>query len=184
MRLPIATPLVAGLMGPGHVGRLAAVETLAGGKAAVGSAAPAALAATANAGASADAARADHAHQRPLESICIAIGDEVTPITAGTAKVTIHLPYAFTVTGVFAELAVAQVSGSPITFDINEGGASILSTGLTIDNGEEHSGTAATAAVIYDSSLAQYAKITIDVDQIGDGTAKGAKVWLIGRQAG
>ena len=43
--------------------------------------------------------------------------------------------------------------------------------------------TAATAAVISDSALADDAEITIDVDQIGDGTAKGLKVYLIGKKA-
>jgi hypothetical protein len=34
--------------------------------------------------------------------------------------------------------------------------------------------------VISDTSLADDAEITIDIDQIGDGTAKGLKVILIG----
>jgi hypothetical protein len=34
-----------------------------------------------------------------------------------------------------------------------------------------------------DTSLAKGAKITIDIDQIGDGTAKGLKVYLIGWRA-
>ena len=64
--------------------------------------------------------------------------------------------------------------------DINEAGTSIISTKLTIDNTEKTSVTAATAAVISDASLADDAEITIDIDQIGDGTAKGLKVTLIG----
>ena len=40
--------------------------------------------------------------------------------------------------------------------------------------------TASTSAVINDSSLADDAEITIDIDQVGDGTAKGLKVTLIG----
>ena len=93
------------------------------------------------------------------------------------------MPYAFTLTDVRASLATAQSCGSIFTVDINEGGASILSTKLTIDNGEKTSTTAATAAAISDAELADDAEITIDIDQIGDGTAKGLKVALIGRRA-
>jgi hypothetical protein len=93
------------------------------------------------------------------------------------------MPHAMTLTGVRASLSTAQASGSIFTVDINEGGTSVLSTKLTIDNTEKTSTTAATAAVISDSALADDAEITIDIDQIGDGTAKGLKVVLIGTRA-
>lgn len=141
------------------------------------------LAATAAAGTSLKYARSDHAHQRQLESIIIACGDETTAITAGNAKVTFRMPYAFTLTAVRASLTTAQASGNIFRVDINEGGTSILSTLITIDNTEKTSTTAAAAAVISDTALADDAEIVIDVDQIGDGTAKGLKVTLIGRQS-
>lgn len=112
--------------------------------------------------------------------IPIAVSDETTALTAGTAKVTFRMPFAFALTEVRASLTTAQASGSIFTVDINEGGTSILSTKLTIDNTETTSKTAATVAVISDSSLADDAEITIDIDQVGDGTAKGLKVYLIG----
>lgn len=118
----------------------------------------------------------------PTESIIIAIGDETTPLTTGTAKVTFRMPYAFTLTGIRASLTTAQASGSIFTVDVNEGGASILSTKLTIDNTEKTSTTAATAPVISDTALADDAEITIDIDQIGNGTAVGLKVVMIGHQ--
>jgi hypothetical protein len=34
--------------------------------------------------------------------------------------------------------------------------------------------------VISDSSIAADGEITVDIDQVGDGTAKGLKVYLIG----
>lgn len=74
----------------------------------------------------------------------------------------------------------AWFSGSIFTVDVNEGGTSILSTKLTIDNTEKTSTTAVTAPVISDTSLANDSEITIDIDQVGDGTAKGLKVYLIG----
>lgn len=114
------------------------------------------------------------------ESIILAASDETTALTTGTSKVTFRMPYAFTVSSVRASLTTAQTSGSIFTVDINEGGTTILSTKLTIDNTEKTSTTAATAPVISDTSLADDAEITIDIDQVGNGTAKGLKVALIG----
>lgn len=116
--------------------------------------------------------------QKPTESIIVALGDETTAITVGGAKVTFRMPYAFTVTEVRASLTTISSSGLP-TFDINEAGASILSTTLTINASEKTSTTAVTAAVISDSALADDAEITIDVDVAGTGAA-GAKIYLIG----
>ena len=115
----------------------------------------------------------------PVE-IQLAASDETTALTTGTAKVTFRMPHAMTLTSVRASLTTAQASGSIFTVDINEGGASILSTKLTIDNTEKTSTTAATPAVISDTALADDAEITIDIDQIGDGIAKGLKITLIG----
>lgn len=115
---------------------------------------------------------------RHYEAITVAISDETTAITTGTAKITFRMPFAFTLTEVRASLATASSSGTP-TFDINEGGTTILSTKLTIDANEKTSTTAATPAVISDTSLADDAEMTIDVDTAGTG-AKGAKVTLIG----
>ena len=114
------------------------------------------------------------------EAIQLAASDETTALTTGTAKVTFRMPHAMTVTGVRASLTTAQASGSIFTVDINESGTSILSTKLTIDNTEKTSTTAATPAVISDTALADDAEITIDIDQIGNGTATGLKITLIG----
>ena len=119
--------------------------------------------------------------QGPAEVIGIAVSDEETALTTGNAKVTFRMPFAMTLTAVRASLSTASTSGLP-TFDINEGGTTILSTKLTIDANEKTSTTAATAAVISDSALADDAEITIDIDVAGTG-AKGAKVYLIGRRA-
>jgi hypothetical protein len=118
----------------------------------------------------------------PVELV-VAASDETTALTTGTAKVTFRMPHAMTLTGVRASLSTAQASGSIFTVDINEGGTTVLSTKLTIDNTEKTSTTAATPAVISDSALADDAEITINIDQIGDGTAAGLKVVLIGTRA-
>jgi hypothetical protein len=115
-----------------------------------------------------------------VSAIPIACSDETTALTTGEAKVTFRMPYAMELSEVRASLTTAQVSGGLFTVDINSGGTSILSTKLTVDNTEKTSKTAATAAVISTSFLPDDAEITIDIDQIGDGTAKGLKVYLVG----
>ena len=125
----------------------------------------------------------DIANLTNVQSIVVAASDETTALTTSTAKVTFRMPYAFTVSAVRASLTTAQTSGSIFTVDINDSGATILSTKLTIDNTEKTSTTAATSAVISDTSLADDAEITIDIDQVGDGTAKGLKITLIGTRA-
>lgn len=114
----------------------------------------------------------------PLPPVGVAVGDETTTITTGTAKTTFRMPYAMQVTAVRASLTTASSSGTP-TFDINEGGTTILSTKLTVDASEKTSTTAASAAVISDANLADDAEITVDIDVAGTG-AKGPKIWLIG----
>lgn len=124
------------------------------------------------------------------ESIILAPSDETTALATGTGKITFRMPYAFTVTEVRASLTTAQTSGTTLKVDVNEGGSSILGANkLTFDNGQDSTGTAAQSGVtittlssIADASLADNAKITVDIDAIGDGTAKGLKVVLIGHQ--
>jgi hypothetical protein len=110
----------------------------------------------------------------------LSCSDLTTSITTGTTKAYFRSPLAFTLTDVRASLLTAQTSGNIFTVDINETGVSILSTKLTIDNTEKTSVTAATPAVISDTAIGNDSEITIDVDQIGDGTAKGLIVTLIG----
>jgi hypothetical protein len=116
--------------------------------------------------------------------IGLACSDETSDLTTGPAKVTFRMPYAMTLTALPRITVTTAPTGSTLVVDINENGTSILSTKLSIDAGEKTSTTAAVPAVISDSSLADDAEITIDIDQIG-ATVKGAglKVWLIGRRA-
>jgi hypothetical protein len=118
----------------------------------------------------------------PIQSIVAACSDETTALTVGANKVTFRNPYAatFIVTGVKASLTTAQATGALLTVDIKETGVSLLSTKITIDNTEKTSITAATPPVISDASIAADAEISVDISQIGDGTAKGLKVYLIG----
>lgn len=122
----------------------------------------------------------DGAQANTSESFIVAIGDETTTATVGTAKVTFRMPYALTLTGVRAS-AVTAPTGSVATFDINQNGTSVLSTKLTIDAGEKTSQTAATPPVISTSSLTDDAEITLDIDTVGSTVAgAGYKITLIG----
>lgn len=118
------------------------------------------------------------------EVLGFAVSDETTALTTGTAKLTFRMPFAMTLTGVRASVTTAPV-GSTLVVDINEGGTSIMTTDkLSIDASEKTSTTAATAAAITDSALADDAEITIDIDQVGSSTAgAGLKVFLIGTRA-
>lgn len=114
--------------------------------------------------------------------IGVACSDESTAIDTTGTKVTFRMPYAMTVTDVRASLTGATTTGT-LTVDINEGGTSILSTKLTIDATDKTSETAGTEVVISDAALADDAEITVDVDDTGDDTATGLKVWIIGTRA-
>lgn len=97
----------------------------------------------------------------------IPCSDLTTALTTGATKGYFRMPYAGTLTAVKATVLTAP-TGSTIIVDINESGTTVMATTkLSIDIGETTSATAATAAVISDSSLADDAEITIDIDQIG-----------------
>jgi hypothetical protein len=115
------------------------------------------------------------------EVLIIAVSDETTALTTGAPKVTFRMPWAMTLTAVRASVTTAP-TGAALQVDINEtGSGTILSTKLTIDISEKTSTTAATPAVISDSTLADDAEITIDIDTIGSTIAgAGLKVYLIG----
>jgi hypothetical protein len=117
------------------------------------------------------------------ESLCVAASDETTALTTGTAKVTWRMPYAFTLTGIRASVNTAPTGASLLTVDVNEAGTTIISTKLTFDASEDTTTTAATPPVISDSALADDAKMTVDIDQIGSTIAgAGLKICLIGHQ--
>lgn len=117
----------------------------------------------------------------PLQTIAIACADETTALTTGAAKVTLRMPFAFSLVEVRASVTTAP-TGAAISIGINEDGSTILSTDLTIDATEKTSTTAATPAVISDTALSDDAEITIDLDQVGSTVAgAGLKVYLIGR---
>jgi len=108
--------------------------------------------------------------------IIVAVSDETTDLTTGTAKVTFRMPFAGTLDSVKISTTTAP-TGSVLTVDLNESGTSVLSTKLTIDAGEKTSATAATPAVISDAALADDAEMTVDIDGAGS-TVAGAGLKL------
>jgi hypothetical protein len=121
-----------------------------------------------------------------VETLVVAVSDEATALTTGTAKVTFRMPFAMKL---FAGAAGARASvttaptGAAIQIDINDSGSTIFSTELTIDATEKTSVTAATPPVISDVNLANDAEITIDIVQVGSTVAgAGLKVMLIGNR--
>jgi hypothetical protein len=115
-------------------------------------------------------------------AMIIACSDEKTNLDTATAAVTFRAPFAFTVLGVRANVNTAPV-GAAIEVDINETGVSILSQRITIDASEKTSLEAGTAPVISDSTIANDAEVTIDIDQVGTTTkGKGLKVTILYRK--
>lgn len=113
------------------------------------------------------------------QALTVAVSDETTALTTGTAKITFRAPHSMELTEVRASVTTAP-TGANLNIDVNDSGTSIFSTILSIDAGEKTSTTAATAAVISDSSIADDAEITIDIDQVGSTVAgAGLKITFI-----
>lgn len=109
--------------------------------------------------------------------IIVALGDESTALTTGTAKVTIRAPRAMTLSKVKASLSAASTSGLP-QFDVKKNGVSIFSTKPTIDVSEKTTETAATPAVLSTTSIAADDELTFDIVTAGTDAA-GAKITLV-----
>lgn len=119
------------------------------------------------------------------ESFQISLSDMSTAIVAGTNKGYMSLPYAYKLTGVVLTLLTPQATGSIFTVNVKANGTTIFSTKLTVDNTEDTSVTAATPFVFTTPtpSYAAGTKLTVDVDQVGDGSARGAIVTVLGVKA-
>lgn len=111
--------------------------------------------------------------------IIVPVGDESTAITTGVAKRTFRMPFAMTLNAIPRGSLTTASSSGIVDIDIKASGSSIFSTRLTIDANESTSTSAATPAVLSDTSLADDEQITIDI--VDDGTnAAGLKTLLRG----
>ncbi len=127
----------------------------------------------------ASTAYTDNAVAKQPEVFMVAISDETTALTTGTAVITFRIPFACSMTALpRANVNTVSSSGLP-TFNIKKNGTTIFSTNLTIDASEKTSVTAATPAALTSSptTFADDDEITIDIVTAGTGT-KGAKITL------
>ena len=113
--------------------------------------------------------------------VILSVTADNTDIQTGTAQMTFRVPFAMELYQLpRASLSTASTSGA-VTVDINNGGSTIFSTNLTIDANESTSTTAATAAVLSQTSIADDSQITVDIDGAGVG-ARGLKITLYYRR--
>ena len=113
------------------------------------------------------------------QCIPMACSDETTDLTTGL-KLTFRMPYAMTLTEVRASFTTFNLS-APSIVDIHCNGVSIFTLGnlLTIDP-EEYSSVTGTPYVFSNDHLPDNSKIEVYLTDIGAGTPKGLKVYLIG----
>lgn len=109
------------------------------------------------------------------EFFAVALSDETTAISTGTAAITFRVVGSYTLHRVRASLSTAG-SGSTVV-DINVNGSTILSTKLSLDASERTSTTAALQPVLTVSTLSDDDEITIDIDTAG-ASAAGLKVYF------
>lgn len=116
-----------------------------------------------------------------LVPLAIAISDETTALTTGTAKLTYYLPRNFTVQEIYGCVTTAP-TGATLIIDVNHGGATIMTTNkIVIDAGENSTATAATPPTLTTTALTAGTPLTFDIDQVGSTVAgAGAKVTLLG----
>lgn len=105
---------------------------------------------------------------------------QTAAITTGLGK-TFFAPWALKLHDLAIGLVVPQTSGSIFTVDIKVNGTTILATKLTIDNTEYTSATGtAFAFASTNTQINKFDRVSIHVDQVGDGTAKGLEVLFYG----
>ena len=115
--------------------------------------------------------------------IGIACSDETTLLTTGV-KAKITVPRAMTITEVKLSLNVADTTGLAISLE--DRAADPTSTGTSMLDEDLNSGTDYTAtATSFDSAASSYSHdeddfVSVEITDIGDGAAKGLKVWLLG----
>ncbi len=119
----------------------------------------------------------------PIEAFIIACSDETTALSSGTSVVTMRIPYAFTLTDIRGTLSSAASGATLLSFDVKETGTSIFSTLPTFPSAATTTVGSTAPYVFADTSLADNAVITVDIDSVGSSNSgKGLKVSLIGKK--
>ena len=101
------------------------------------------------------------------ESILLVLEPLDTDASAGTKKAVIpYFPYSLS--SITLNLAVDTApTGSSLIVDLNVDGTSILSTEISIDDGELSSETASVPYVLTTTSIAEGSTLSVDIDQVG-----------------
>lgn len=116
------------------------------------------------------------------ESLILAVSDEVTPLTTGTAKLTYYVPYSFVMTEIFIGNTAASSSGL-VTVNAKQNGTTVFSTQPSIGSGQNTSlsGAGSVPAVLSITALTKGDKMTVDIAAAGTG-ATGLKVYIVGHR--
>lgn len=110
-------------------------------------------------------------------------------MTVGSNKDSFHLPFGMKLDsiidgGLFATLMTAQTNGTIFTIDVLRNDVSILVNKLLINNNQKTSKTSVTPAsfVAGGDILAASDEITFSITQVGNGTARGLRLYLVGQR--
>lgn len=109
----------------------------------------------------------------------ISCSDLITPLTVGNTKSYFRSPTAFTLTEVRASLVEAQTDGDVIEIDITRDGISLFGKVISIENQQTTSLIGIPPEILI-SDIRDDDELKINIINIGDGTAKGLIVTLIG----
>lgn len=124
----------------------------------------------------------DPTNVKTTESLIVAVSDEVTPITTGTAKLTLYIPYNFTLIEVFIGNTTPSSSGL-VTVNAKQNGTTVFSTQPSIGASQNTSlsGSGSVPAVLSITALTKGDKITVDIAAAGT-SATGLKAYFIGHR--
>lgn len=115
--------------------------------------------------------------------VMVALSDETTDLTIGTAKLVMHMPFSMIVEDVMLSARVAP-AGASIIVDVNLNGVSATSERPNIVAGDETSLSSAWPTVVSTASFPKGARVQFDIDQVGNTTpGRGLKATLIGKRA-
>jgi hypothetical protein len=110
----------------------------------------------------------------------VVCSDEITALEVNTNTRTFSSPFNFKLESVEISLTVPQTGGTVLTVDVFKNEVSILTTKVTITNGEYDSSTSIKPIINF-PFFEKNDKIRIAITQVGDGTAMGLKTNLIGK---
>ena len=119
--------------------------------------------------------------------IPVSVARDTDAVTLGNAKTTFRTPYPIALSSIKASLTTAQASGSLLTLDVKYyNGETWLSvfdvTLLSFNNGSRTTVNAVTPAVLGPNEFPADTEMRVDVTQVGNGTAAGLKLNLLGNQ--